>query len=81
MSSFKIDFDIRSCVGKVYNISKTHKGNLLVEALSKDQVPKLKELTKLCDYEVVVVPHGQLNTFRGVVSCKDLVNCTINTTV
>ena len=72
VSPLKIDFDTRSCVGKVNNIPKTYDGSLLIEAMNKDQVPKLVEIKTLCEYEVIIVPHGQLNTCRGVVSCKDL---------
>ena len=43
-------------MGKVHNISKTHDGSVLIEAMNNDQVPKLIEIKKLCDYEVNV--HG-----------------------
>ena len=41
---FKIDFDIRSCVGKGQIIYITHDCLLLIEAMNKDQVPKLLEI-------------------------------------
>ena len=59
-------------MGKVQNISKTHYGSLLIENMNKDQVPKLIEIKKLCDYEVIVVLHGRLNTYRRVITCNDL---------
>ena len=41
-----------------------------IAIMSKDQVAKLKEMKTLSDYEVFVVPHSRLNTYRGVVSCN-----------
>ena len=73
---FKIDISMGSHERKVYNISKTHDGSLFIEAMNTDQVPKLIEMKKLCDYKVIVVLHGRLNTCRGVVTCKDLVYST-----
>ena len=49
---------------------------LLIDAINKDQVPKLAEIKILYEYEVIVVPHGRLNICRRVFTCKDLVYCT-----
>ena len=76
MSPFKIDISLRNCIGKVKHISKTHDGSLLIEEMNKDQDPKLAEIKNLCDLTVIVVPHGRLNTCRGVVTCKDVVYST-----
>ncbi|KAG5880218.1 hypothetical protein JTB14_032577 [Gonioctena quinquepunctata] len=50
---------------------------LLVETGSTNQTKKLLELTKFHDYDVSVSPHVSLNQSKGVVTCRDLLNCSV----
>lgn len=61
-------------VGKVKNLKKIREG-LLIETCSAAQSRAISKLNVILDQEVEVVPHSRLNQSRGVVTCRDLLNC------
>ena len=64
------DEDLKKQVGKLTKITKAGKETLLVEASSRVQSDKIKNVIKLAGKEVVVTPHSRYNTVKGVVRSK-----------
>ncbi|KAG7197518.1 hypothetical protein KM043_016635 [Ampulex compressa] len=76
VSPFLINKVIINLVGSVKDIRKIKEG-LLIEVFTAIQANKLLECQKFGDYNVYVSPHTSLNYCKGVISCKDLMNCSI----
>jgi len=52
-----------------------HRGDLLVEAASAAEGHCLSKLTSLANFAVTVSAHRTLNTSKGVIKCRDLIDC------
>lgn len=76
VSPFLIDKVLSSVVGAVQSIRKIREG-LLIETSSTSQARKLLKMEKFHDIEVSVVPHSSLNFTKGVITCRDLLNCSL----
>ncbi|KAG5884287.1 hypothetical protein JTB14_001354 [Gonioctena quinquepunctata] len=53
------------------------KNELFVNTKSNVQFLRLLEVKKFAEYDVEVVAHSTLNISKGVIFCKDLLNCTM----
>lgn len=74
VSPFVIQKSMYGLIGETKNIKKIKDG-LLVETKSDAQTKRLMKVTRFADHAVTVLPHTTLNTSRGVIFCKDLLNC------
>lgn len=75
MSPFVIMKEIQKLVGPVKNVRKIKDG-LLIEVEEEKQSRKLLGISNFGDWVVKVVPHRTLNYCKGVITCRDLINCT-----
>ncbi|XP_031337236.1 uncharacterized protein LOC116182311 [Photinus pyralis] len=76
VSPFLISKSLYGLLGEVKNVKKV-KGELLIETRTSKQSKQFLKAKRLGEFEVKVEPHMALNTSKGVVYCKDLLNCTI----
>uniref|UniRef100_A0A1Y1LB18 Uncharacterized protein n=1 Tax=Photinus pyralis TaxID=7054 RepID=A0A1Y1LB18_PHOPY len=76
MNPFLITRSMYGLIGETRLIRKVKDG-LLVQTKTEKQTKKLLETTTFAGKGVTVEPHGQLNTSKGVIYCKDFLNCTI----
>lgn len=76
MSPFLIDKVLVGNVGQVNSVRKINDG-LLVETKSNNQSRRLLDMKKFHDFEVTITPHSSLNYSKGVITCRDLLNCSI----
>ncbi|KAK5647068.1 hypothetical protein RI129_005532 [Pyrocoelia pectoralis] len=76
ISPFLISKMLYGLIGNVKEVKKV-KGELLIETVSSKQSRQLIKCERFGGYEIVVVPHGALNMSKGVVYCRDLLNCSI----
>ena len=58
------------------NVKKIKEG-LLIETNNFEDSSKFLKIKLFGNCEVTVVPHNSLNSSRGVVRCKDLLNCSV----
>ena len=75
LSPFVIDKALRAAAGDLKTVKRLQKGDLLLEASSSTQSRCLQHLTHLGDCPVSVTPHRTLNSCKGVIRCRDLVDC------
>lgn len=73
-SPFAIQKALSGLVGDLKQIKKIRNG-LLVETVSKAQSNRLQQIKTFLDLPVTVESHNTLNTCKGVIVCKDLLNC------
>lgn len=76
VNPFIISKVIYGLIGEINSVRKVKDG-LLVHTKSDNQANRMLKVTKFNDIEVEVVPHGTLNISKGVIFCKDLLNCTV----
>lgn len=76
VSPFLIQKSITACAGSAVKDIKKIGSGLMIETLNDEQGRKLLSMEKFGDVEVEVSPHATLNTTKGVVVCRDLLNCT-----
>ncbi|CAH1099786.1 unnamed protein product [Psylliodes chrysocephalus] len=76
VSPFLIAKSIYGLIGDTNSIRKTEDG-LIIHTKSDKQSSRMLNVTKLNDIDVIVTPHGTLNISKGVIYCKDLLNCSI----
>lgn len=76
VSPFVISKAVYGLLGNVKELKKTKEG-LLVECVSNAQTKRLLSVTQLAGYAVEVSPHSTLNFSKGVITCKDLLNSSI----
>ncbi|KAK4887846.1 hypothetical protein RN001_004117 [Aquatica leii] len=76
-SPFLISKTLYGLIGNVKEVQKV-KGELLIETVSSKQSKQLIKCESFGGCEIEVVPHGTLNMSKGVVYCRDLLNCSIN---
>ncbi|XP_075210372.1 uncharacterized protein LOC142317710 [Lycorma delicatula] len=74
-SPFLIAREITNCAGgPVKEIHKTFNG-LYVETVNDSQSLKVQAIKKIGGFPVSVQPHSSLNSSKGVVVCRGLLNC------
>lgn len=76
VSPFTISKTIHAQCGKVAAVRKVKDG-LIVEVFNANQVTSMMNMKALCDIPVTVVKHSTLNYSKGVVTCRDLLNCSL----
>ncbi|CAH1107740.1 unnamed protein product [Psylliodes chrysocephalus] len=72
---FLIQKFIYGKVGEVKNLKKIKDG-LLIETKSAAQSKVIVGMKKFLEYDIEVLPHNRLNYAKGVINCRDLLNCT-----
>lgn len=75
VNPFLISKALFGLVGNLKMIKKIKEG-LLVETVSESQAMRLMKIENLGQYTVKVTGHRSLNTSKGVVTCRDFLNCT-----
>lgn len=76
VSPFLIHKAIYGLIGEVKSLKKINEG-LLVETTSNAQSKRLHRVDRLADFPVTVNPHVSLNSSKGVIYCRDLLNCSV----
>ncbi|GBO24984.1 hypothetical protein AVEN_178583-1 [Araneus ventricosus] len=74
VSPFLVEKGITSNVGEVKSTKKLRSGDLLVEVESPKQAKQIAKLNSLSTIPVTVNPHATLNSSKGVISCGELLN-------
>ncbi|GBN83144.1 hypothetical protein AVEN_102042-1 [Araneus ventricosus] len=74
VSPFLVEKGITSSVGEVKSTKKLRSGDLLVEVESPKQAKQIVKLNSLSSIPVTVKPHATLNSSKGVISCGELLN-------
>ncbi|GBM48037.1 hypothetical protein AVEN_34365-1 [Araneus ventricosus] len=74
VSPFLVEKGITSSVGEVKSTKKLRSGDLLVEVESPKQAKQIAKLNSLSTISVTVKPHATLNSSKGVISCGELLN-------
>ncbi|GBN94531.1 hypothetical protein AVEN_186226-1 [Araneus ventricosus] len=74
VSPFLVEKGITSSVGEVKSTKKLRSGDLLVEVESSKQAKQIAKLNSLSTISVTVNPHATLNSSKGVISCGELLN-------
>jgi len=75
LSAFVIEKAIKCSVGTVSTVKRMRSGDLLVEATSAAQGKCISKLTSLAITAVTVSAHRTLNTSKGVIRCRELIDC------
>ncbi|GBM45874.1 hypothetical protein AVEN_54678-1 [Araneus ventricosus] len=68
---------ISGYLGEIPSVRKLRSGDLLVEVSSQKQAQIIIKLNNLASIPVTVTPHASLNFSKGVVSCGELLNTSI----
>lgn len=76
VSPFLIHKTMYGLIGEIKMLKKIKDG-LLVETVSNAQSNRLLKTERFADMPVVVIPHGTLNISKGVIFCRDLLNCSL----
>lgn len=76
LDHFSISNILYGLVGETKNVKKVRDG-ILVETKSNSQSRRLLQVKKFWEHIVEVTPHNTLNTCKGVVFCRDYLNCTV----
>ncbi|XP_055924437.1 uncharacterized protein LOC129956538 [Argiope bruennichi] len=77
VSPFLVEKAISGALGSVTSTRKLRSGDLLVEVNSRKQAQQILKLTSLSTIAVSVSPHTTLNTSKGVITCGELFNDTL----
>ncbi|GBN49277.1 hypothetical protein AVEN_207706-1 [Araneus ventricosus] len=77
VSPFLVEKAISGYLGEIPSIRKLRSGDLLVEVSSQKQAQIIIKLNNLASIPVTVTPHPSLNFSKGVVSCGELLNTSI----
>lgn len=77
VSPFLISKQLHGLIGSLKNIKKIKDG-LLIETATEAQSKRIQQIERLGEYEIDVKPHKTLNFSKGVVTCKDFLNCTVD---
>jgi len=72
ISPFVISKTIKSMAGEPKSVKKLRSGDLLVEVEKASYSNNLLKITSFYNHACECVPHGSLNTSRGVIRCPDL---------
>ncbi|GBM70064.1 hypothetical protein AVEN_124121-1 [Araneus ventricosus] len=76
VSPFLVEKAITATVGDVKSTQKLRSGDLLVEVKSRKQSEQTVKLKTFSNIPVTFSPHASLNSFKGVVTCGELLNLT-----
>ncbi|GBO17031.1 hypothetical protein AVEN_80578-1 [Araneus ventricosus] len=74
VSPFLVEKGITGSLGEVKSTKKLRSGDLLVEVESPKQAKQIVKLNALSSIPVSVNPHATLNSSKGVISCGELLN-------
>ena len=74
-SPFAIDKALKCAVETVKSIKCLRSGDLLVEVGSASQSRSLNKISNLAGCPVTASPHRTLNTCKGVIRCRALIDC------
>jgi len=75
ISPFAVDKALKCAVETVKSIKCLHSGDLLVEVSSASQSRSLNKINNLAGCPVTASPHCTLNTCKGVIRCRALIDC------
>lgn len=76
-SPFFISRVIYGLIGETKDIKKVRDG-LLINTVSRAQSIRLSKIKRFGDFQVEVTPHATLNYCKGVIYCRDLLNCSLD---
>lgn len=77
VNPFFIERVIRREVGVVKSTKKVREG-LLIEVANASQAYRIEKLKLFGEHPVEVSAHGRLNQTKGVITCRDLLNCPVD---
>ncbi|GBN58873.1 hypothetical protein AVEN_156204-1 [Araneus ventricosus] len=77
VSLFLVEKAISGYLGEIPSVRKLRSGDLLVEVSSQKQAQIIIKLNNLASVPVTSTPHASLNFSKGVVSCGELLNTSI----
>jgi len=75
LSPFLLEKAFKAATGDLKTVKRLEKGDYLLEAASATQSRCLLKLNSLAGCPVQVTPHRSLNQCKGVIRCKELLNC------
>ena len=75
LSPFAIHKGIQGLAGTVTDVKRLRSGDILVEVDRKAQAKNLLKCKFFVNTPVEVSPHRTLNTSKGVIRCRELVEC------
>jgi len=75
LSPFVIDKAIKCTIGTLKSTKKLCSGDFLLEVSSATQSRQMNKLKSVMDRPVTVAPHRSLNSCKGVIICKELIDC------
>jgi len=75
LSPFVVEKAFKAAVGTAQNVRRLRDGNILVEVATAAQSRKITQLETLADCPITVSPHRSLNTCKGVIRCRELIDC------
>lgn len=76
VNPFVIDKIIYGLIGQAKSLRKIKEG-LLVETVSSAQSIRLLKVERFGEFSVEVIPHKALNYSKGVITCRDFLNCSV----
>lgn len=76
VSPFLINKLMYGLIGEATSVKKIRDG-ILVECSIAKQARRLLEVKKFGSFSVSVTAHNTLNICKGIVTCRDLLNCTV----
>ena len=74
ISPFAIEKSFKAAVGTAQNVRRLRDGNILVEVANAAQSRSIINLHTLAECPVSVSPHRSLNTCKGVIRCRELLD-------
>ena len=75
LSPFIIEKALKCTIGTAKTIQALRSGDLLVQVSSAAQSRSISKLDKIADRPVTVTAHRTLNTCKGVIRCRELIDC------
>jgi len=75
LSSFILEKALKAAAGNLKTVKHLKKGDILLEVSSEVQSRCLLKLNNLVGCPVLVTSHRTMNISKGVIRCKDLLNC------
>jgi len=75
LSPFAISKGIQGLAGEPKSVRKLRSGHLLVEVDRESHARNLLRSTKLVDTPIKVSAHRTLNSKKGVIRCRDILDC------
>ena len=75
LSPFVVEKSFKAAVGTAQSVRRLRDGNILVEVANATQSHKIAKLQTLADCPITVSPHRSLNTCKGVIRCRELIDC------